>query len=139
MDIKSGFKAILTGVVITAYAGTPALAEDIEIYTKASLGSTFIQPNVMFIMDSSGSMNSNLSVPAVYDHTVTYTGCYDGTKLYYTNSGSKPDCASKDYFEKASNKCDASENEYDLGVMIDTIGPREKYGFYADQIAQYIS
>jgi type IV pilus assembly protein PilY1 len=139
MNIKARFQAIITGAALAVYAAAPAFAEDIEIYTKASLGSTFIQPNVMFIMDSSGSMNSNLSVPAVYDHTVTYTGCYDGTKLYYTNSGAKPDCASRDYFEKASNKCDASENEYDLGVIIDPLGPLEQYGFYADQLAQYNS
>ena len=139
MDMQSRFRAIITGVALAAYTGAPAIAEDIEIYTKASLGSTFIQPNVMFIMDSSGSMNDTLTVPTPYDYTVTYTGCYDGTKLYYTASGAMPDCASKDYFEKTSNRCDASVNLYDKGVIIDPVGPLEKKGFYADQIAQYNS
>ena len=140
MDIKSRIRAMMTGAAIAAYAATPAIAEDIEIYTKASLGSDFIQPNVMFVMDSSGSMNDPvLGVPVPYDYTVTYTGCYDNTKLYYTASGAMPGCASKDVFNKTSNKCDASLNKYDLGVVIDPIGALEKNGFYSDQIAQYNS
>ena len=59
MDIQSRFKAIFTGVALAAYAATPAIAEDIEIYTTANLGASVIQPNVMFIVDSSGSMGGS--------------------------------------------------------------------------------
>jgi type IV pilus assembly protein PilY1 len=137
MDIQSRFRAIAAGLAFAAYAATPAIAEDIEIYTTANLGTTAIQPNVMFIVDSSGSMGGLLSVPLPYDYTQVYIGCYDATKLYYTAGGSIPPCGSKDVFLKTSNKCDASVNQYDLGVIIDPIGPLEKLGFYADQIGQY--
>jgi len=143
MDMKSGFRArfsaMAAGLVFAAYAATPAIAEDIEIYTTANLGSTAIQPNVVFIMDSSGSMTTTLSVPLPYDYTQTYVGCYDSTMLYYTAGGSIPPCGSKDIFLKTSNRCDASVNLYDKGVIIDPIGPLEKLGFYADQLAQYNS
>jgi type IV pilus assembly protein PilY1 len=122
-----------------AYAATPAIAEDIEIYTTANLGAAVIQPNVVFVVDSSGSMGDTLSVPTAYDYTQTYTGCYDASMIYYTSSGSMPACLSKDKFLKTSNKCDASLNLYDKGAIINPIGPLEEHGFYADQIAQYNS
>lgn len=137
MDIKSRFKAIATGMALAAYAATPAIAEDIEIYTSASLAKAAIQPNVVFVMDTSGSMGDTLSVPVSYDYTKSYTGCYDANMIYFTSSGALPDCTSKDMILKSSNKCDASVNLYDKGVIIDTIGPLEKQGFFADQIAQY--
>ena len=141
MDIKSGFRArfsaIAAGLAFAAFAATPAIAEDIEIYTTANLGSTAIQPNVMFIMDTSGSMSAQLTVPVSYDYTQTYVGCYDANKLYYTAGGALPPCGSKDVILKSSNKCDASLNQYDKGVITDPVGPLEKHGFYADQIAQY--
>ena len=139
MDIKSRFRAMAAGLVFAAFIAAPAIAEDIEIYTTANLNSTAIQPNVMFIMDSSGSMTTTLSVPVPYDYTQTYVGCYDPTMLYYTAGGGIPPCGSKDIFLKASNKCDASVNLYDKGVIIDPLGPLEKHGFYADQLAQYNS
>ena len=125
------------GLVFAAFAATPAVAEDIEIYTTANLGSTTIQPNVMFVMDTSSSMGALLSVPVAYDYTHTYVGCYDATMLYYTAGGNLPPCGSKDVFLKTSNKCNASVNLYDKGVIIDPVGPLEKHGFYADQLAQY--
>ena len=78
-----------------------------------------------------------MSVPVAYDYTQTYVGCYDSTKLYYTAGGGIPPCGSKDVFLKTSNKCDASVNLYDKGVIINPIGPLEEHGFYADQLAQY--
>ena len=139
MDMQPRFRAMATGMALAVYAATPAIAEDIEIYTTANLGAAAIQPNVVFIMDTSGSMGNTLNVPTPYDHNVTYVGCYDNTKLYYTQSGALPTCGSKDKIEKASNRCDASLNLYDKGVIIDPIGPLEEHGFYADQIAQYNS
>jgi type IV pilus assembly protein PilY1 len=138
MDNQSKFRAMMAGVAFAAYAGTPAIAEDIEIYTTANLGTTTIQPNVVFIMDTSGSMGSPMNVPIAYDYTHAYVGCYDASKLYFTAGGSGlPTCGSKDVILKTSNKCDASVNLYDKGVIIDPIGPLEKHGFYADQMAHY--
>ncbi|MGD2054550.1 MAG: PilC/PilY family type IV pilus protein, partial [Gammaproteobacteria bacterium] len=137
MDIKSGLKAVCAGLALAGYAATPAIAEDIEIYTTANLASKAVQPNVVFVMDTSGSMGGKLSVPEAYDYTKTYSGCYDPAMIYYTPGGTIPECTSKNKFLKTSNKCDASVNLYDKGVIIDPIGPLEKHGFYADQVAQF--
>ncbi|UCB55674.1 MAG: hypothetical protein JSW45_03860 [Thiotrichales bacterium] len=137
MDIQSRFRTTIGGVALALYAATPAIAEDIEIYTTANMGANSIQPNVVFVMDTSGSMGATLSVPVAYDHTRIYVGCYDPALLYYTSSGAMPTCGSKDVILKTSNRCDASVNLYDKGVIIDPLGPLEKHGFYSDQMAQY--
>ena len=90
MDIKTRFRAMVSGAGLALYAATPAIAEDIEIYTTANLGATAIQPNVVFIMDTSGSMGNTLSVPVAYNYAQTYVGCYDPNMLYYSASGAMP-------------------------------------------------
>ena len=104
MDMKFRIKPIAAGIVFIAYASTPAIAEDIEIYTTANLNVGAIQPNVVFVIDTSGSMGGKLNVPVPYDYTRTYSGCYDNTKIYYTNSGALPDCTSKARFNKMASK-----------------------------------
>jgi len=128
---------MVSGAGLALYAATPAIAEDIEIYTTANLGAATIQPNVVFIMDTSGSMGNTLSVPVAYDYTQTYVGCYDPNLLYYTSSGAMPTCGSKDVILKTSHRCDSQVQLYDKGVVIDPVGPLLKHGFYSDQIAQY--
>ena len=139
MYSKHAFRTIIAGVTLSVYSAIPAIAQDIDIYTTTNFGAAPVQPNVMFIVDSSSSMSGTLLVPTAYDYTQTYAGCYDPAMLYFTANGSMPACGSKDVILKTSNRCDASLNLYDKGVIIDPIGPLEKHGFYADQIAQYNS
>lgn len=139
MDIKYNLKRTLTGMALALYAAMPAIADDIEIYTSGALGAPTVQPNIMFLVDTSGSMDALLTVVVDYDFTVTYAGgnC-DANSLYYVTDGLPPGCGggNKNYFDKAANKCDASVNLYDIGVIIDPIGPLDLYGYYTDQFAQ---
>jgi len=130
-------KSILAGVALAVYAGIPAIAEDIEIYTAAKLASSVVQPNVMFIVDTSGSMTDTLTVPTDYDYTKVYAGAYDGNSIYFSLGDVVPDSTTKDYFFKAANFCDASVNLYDKGVVIDAVGPLESVGFFNAQIGQF--
>ena len=139
MDIQSRFRAMAAGLAFAVYTATPAIAEDIEIYTTANLVANAIQPNVVFVMDTSSSMGNTLSVPVNYDYTRAYVGCYDPAMLYYSASGAMPTCGSKDKFLKAAHRCDAQVQLYDKGVVIDPVGPLKKHGFYTDQVAQYNS
>ncbi len=138
MSMKYRFRSIITGCAVALCAAVPVMADDIEIYTSGALGAPTVQPNIMFIVDSSGSMNTTLDVPVSYDYTVLYTGDCLNDSLYFTVDGSIPSCgaSNKDYFLKTSNKCDASLNLYDNGSVIDTVGPLEQHGFFVDQIAQ---
>ncbi len=78
-------KLILASVLIGIMVSAPVFADDTEIYSTASTLTQKTQPNILFLLDTSGSMNdSTLSRPA-YDPTKDYSGgsaCYDKTKVY---------------------------------------------------------
>jgi len=139
MLIKHKFRAVVTGIALAMYAATPVLADDIEIYTTGALGSATIQPNVMFIVDTSGSMGDPVPSDAPYDYTVTYSGSYDSGHIYFSTTNTPPGSSLRYSFIKSANKCDNSLQKYDLGVVVDPVGPLLQYGYYSDQIAQFSS
>lgn len=139
MDIKSKFRVVIAGLALAMYSMTPVMAEDIEIYTSGALGAPTIQPNVMFIVDTSGSMGDPVTVNVPYDYITVYSGSYQTDQVYYSTSSTAPAFNSKQSFDKTANKCDASVQKYDKGVVVNTVGPLEEYGKYSDNIAQYSS
>ena len=64
-----------------------AQALDTDIYFDRSVG---VQPNVVFYLDSSGSMTSLMTAPAQYNQATTYAGPFNSTKLYYSLDGTVP-------------------------------------------------
>lgn len=59
----------------------PVFAEDIEIYQG---GDTGIRPNVMFLLDTSGSMNEKITIAGdFYDPEETYPGPFRNDRLYF--------------------------------------------------------
>ena len=62
-------KGIFAGVLLVIYAAFPVLADDTEIFLGTGSVSTGVQPNVLFILDNSGSMNSSAK-----DADGNYTG-----------------------------------------------------------------
>ncbi|MEO1574293.1 MAG: hypothetical protein AAFU65_04960, partial [Pseudomonadota bacterium] len=74
--------AALPGLALWA-SGTVAFADDTEILT-GQIGE-YAAPNILFIIDTSGSMGGQVLVDDSYDPSVTYTGPFtDPEKLYYT-------------------------------------------------------
>ncbi len=84
---------IITGTLLGALVFSQASADDIEIYVGASLGAV-VKPNVLFILDNSGSMTmNNLMAPEPFDPATTYTGSYDPAYFYRALNGSLPGSA----------------------------------------------
>ncbi len=89
-------RGIVVGVLLAALALSHVRAEDIEIYVGASNG-TAVNPNVLFILDNSGSMTSNsLNAPTPYNSSTNYAGSYDPAYYYRALSGSLPNAAVTD-------------------------------------------
>ncbi len=137
-------KPIGMGLFLSLYGSMPVIAEDIEIYTQAPVGT--VKPNVLFILDNSGSMtnpvpllNTSPRLKQQFSVTNTYSGgCFDATKIYYTVSGAPPACGSTNYFDIADLHCDQANDEYNAsGSQINNIDPLERWGAYADQLAQH--
>ena len=80
--------SMLAGAVVLA-ASLPARADDTEIFMSQPASN--VQPNIMLILDTSGSMNEVAeSSPLPYDPTVSYsnnnTNCQSDRVYYYTSN-----------------------------------------------------
>lgn len=134
------------GIFFSLYCSVPVMAEDIEIYTSLGGSTVATKPNVLFIIDNSGSMTSHVDgVRQRFDVSKSYaaganaaTGCsFDESKVYYTTDGSQPACGSGAYFDLSQLQCDHANDEYNSsGVQISSKGPLEVWGTYADQMSQ---
>ena len=66
----------------------PTLADDSEVFTSSTFTTGVgARPNVLFIMDTSGSMDSEVTV---YDPTKTYTGSCDAATSTGATANSNP-------------------------------------------------
>ena len=154
--MKTIFKkiqAIGVGLLLGMCASLPAMADDIEIYTDVSLGASDVNPNVMFILDSSASMLVTSTPTESYDYSKTYDGdtanacVFDVNMVYYSFDGSIPACGTRDYFNLTALMCDNATTKYmlndsgDLVVSqtdgVDDIGAFIEYGSYTDKWAQF--
>lgn len=66
-----------------------AHADDRDIYFSTDTSSTAeTRPNILFVIDTSGSMNEKVNTADAYDNSLTYTGSYSNTKYYRSSSNS---------------------------------------------------
>jgi type IV pilus assembly protein PilY1 len=104
--LKSRSFAVLSGLLLSVAAVTAAYADDTEIFFNQN-GSD-IPANVMFILDTSGSMNDLVTTQQPYDSSQTYKAdkCadFDNTYYYFSNKGI-PDCGSASKILKTQFKC----------------------------------
>jgi type IV pilus assembly protein PilY1 len=104
-------RSLCTGLLLTLAAGA-ALADDTEIFFNTNVNGA--NANVMFILDTSGSMNDVVTSQVAYDSTQTYTadrcaGNFATDRVYYGTGGTLPSCGSTNYILNTSFKCvDAS-------------------------------
>ena len=117
---------------IGVMSAAPAYADDTEIYTGLNNLSTTVDPNVMFIIDTSGSMGATENTALVdYDPTITYTGSCTNTRIYWSTSGDVPTCGTSRYFAESQFRCDAAQTP----LFDNTTGT----GIYQDRLARYSS
>ncbi len=106
----------------------PVGADDTEIYTGGSQIPSEVNPNLVFIIDTSGSMSSNVTVSAgSYDPSETYSGSCSSSRIYWSTSGNAPSCGTSNYFLASSNKCDAASTSLNSGGS----------GLYVTRAARY--
>jgi type IV pilus assembly protein PilY1 len=72
-------------------AGVPVIADDTELLLVNPAETP--TPNVMFIIDTSDSMNGTLSTIDPYNSTSDYSGDCDQGSFYWTDVELEPDCA----------------------------------------------
>ena len=99
------------GLMAAMICGAPAIADDTELLLVTPPDPSQLKPNVIFILDTSGSMGATQEFGATYDPNVDYSsfGACDLNNYYYTD-GVVPICDSLNtlYVDKASYHCAAS-------------------------------
>ena len=102
-----------TGALLSILVAVPAalLADDTEIFvTGFDAPAVCENPNVLFMIDTSGSMDSTVLTQPAWNPDTNFSGCFDSNALYYSPTGELPDCGTANSFTKALNAC-AAANE----------------------------
>ena len=105
-------------------AGMPAIADDTELLLINPDPTKNPKPNVMFILDSSGSMTTQQTTIQPYDGNLDYAGACDSDRVYWTDVDVTPVCnvANTSYIEDDSFHCDfASMQMFGIGSFTNTM------------------
>jgi type IV pilus assembly protein PilY1 len=111
MNTKKIFLTILLAIVLPASSLVQVRADDTDIYLKPPSVTRDDAPNILIILDNSGSMETNtVNVTTPYDPTTTYTSVgFDTTKVYWSASGTAPTSSTTtDVFSASNNTCASS-------------------------------
>ena len=107
--------ALLASCLLTLASGSAALADDTEVLIGQTL--PYAGPNIMFVIDTSGSMQATLLTDDSYDPTIRYPGpANDSSRLYFTTVDSAGNVSYPDanylqfgaYVETSVFACDAA-------------------------------
>ncbi len=117
----------LAGMLWAFTATTPTMADDTELFVGDSSLYPDAKPNVLFIFDTSGSMNTPVATQTIYDPAVSYPGSCVSSRVYWrSGTGSPPDCSTDRWFDRAALMCKKA---------LDAFGTSA--GRYTDRMAQY--
>src|SRR5690606_39223569 len=105
------------GLALAMTIGMPVVADDTEL--MLSVPNTGGKPNILFILDTSGSMDDEVMTQEPYDPAITYDGGANGCdpgSIYWTDVDNAPDCGTTTQFvTKSSFKC-VSANGQLMGI-----------------------
>lgn len=105
------------GMLMALCAGSPAVADDTELMLLTPATAEDNRPNILFILDTSGSMGATVRTQEPYDSTRTYLdGPCDTDSVYWTDVDVTPDCATEEYAVlRSAFQCDAATGQL-LGI-----------------------
>ena len=116
------------GLLLALTVGSPVWADDIELLLSTPASSNAAKPNILFILDSSGSMTTveTSQEPFTAGRDYTGAGCND-SYYYWTTGNSIPSCGSSYRIRKSSFLCAQGQTQIAAA------------GSYTDTMAQYRS
>jgi len=117
---------VLAGMLWALASGAPSFADDTELFVSSTTAFPDAKPNILFIIDTSGSMTNPVVTQATYDPLFSYGGACDASRVYWRRgSGNPPDCSTDRWFNRTAFMCDAAMQAF------------MSAGFYNDRMAQY--
>lgn len=112
--MKTSYSRLLCTIVgvLAMFGSQPTFADDSEVFTSSSFTSGGVQANVLFIIDTSGSMDAEV---ILYNSATNYTpptgGC-DPAYIYWQagTHSTPPDCGTTNRIPLNMNRCQAAYN-----------------------------
>ncbi|MFZ2508595.1 MAG: hypothetical protein WAW79_09015 [Steroidobacteraceae bacterium] len=104
---------LATAAALLAIASA-AVADDAEIFSGMGNVVTAQRPNILFVFDTSGSMNTEVTTQVPYNPSTAYAGSCSTSRIYYrtgTNTGDPPNCTDNNSVPVAAFKCNAATQE----------------------------
>lgn len=80
------------GLSLALTAGSPAIADDTELLLATPNATGADRPNILFILDTSGSMTTIERTQQPYDKDAVYPGTCQSDRYYWTSGNSIPEC-----------------------------------------------
>lgn len=99
----------------TSFVGT-ARADDTEIFFGANSNPAASRPNILFVIDTSGSMGSLVTTQLPYDSGAIYAGSCRTDRVYWvtgTNASAPPTCGTGQYVDAGKFNCIAAKAPLD--------------------------
>ena len=124
------FIAAGAGLGWALLALTAANAQDVEIFIGNNNPGNNAKPNILLILDDSGSMDGVVLTQNDYDPSTIYDGgsCDAETdRVYWTTSGSPPSCGTDNWFYLSALMCQRALDAF----------AANQGGSYQDHFAQY--
>jgi type IV pilus assembly protein PilY1 len=102
-------RTLLTAALAAATLtlGMTVHADDTELLAGPTVTPPTNRPNILFVLDTSGSMDS--PVTGVYDPAVTYAGACTDDKIYWREgTGDAPACTTSQWVYRNAFKCNSA-------------------------------
>lgn len=104
---RSIVRAITTslGIMAIMLAGSPVWADDVELLLSTP-SSSAAKPNILFIIDSSGSMTTIENSQEPYDGNISYGGPCRTDMYYWATNSNIPNCGNEYRIYKTNFVCE---------------------------------
>lgn len=115
------------GLTLSLVIGSPAYADDIELLVSTPNSTGADKPNILFILDSSGSMGTIERTQEPYNASIVYPGDCESDKYYWTSTSKTPKCEDKNHQLIDKDKFVCAQGLAQIAIA----------GSYADTMTQY--
>ena len=106
-----------TGFLWAALSGLPAFADDTELFVGTTASGGGVQPNILFVLDTSGSMDDEITTQPPFDPATTYAGSCSNSRVYWrSGSGNPPSCGTSRYIDDSYMVCNAASIAFAAGT-----------------------
>ena len=108
--------ALFGGMLCASLVCAPFVtADDTELFVRNAPSAA--RPNVLFIVDTSGSMGAVVEGQAAYDPGTVYEGpCENGRIYWREGAGDPPSCSTGRWIEASALTCEAAREAFDSGA-----------------------